>query len=125
MVAIPPSLYFLSPDIKRFAEKLIEKELSYLKLDKQGVSSYINDYFGRSRNDVISNMKWKLLYYGGYNSYNSNKINDLLKYYLLSTDFFLNRMDTTKPVNYLGMFDHYKSAIPNPFSYLLLPNLKQ
>lgn len=125
MVAIPPSLYFVSPNIKKFAEKLIEKELSYMKLDKQGIQGYINDYFGSSGNDVISNLKWKALYYGRYDSYNSNNINDLLKYYLLSTDFFLNKMDTSKTVKYLRMFDPYKSAIANPYSYLFLSDLEK
>ncbi|WP_231490803.1 hypothetical protein [Pedobacter sp. Leaf170] len=122
MVAIPPSLYFVSPNIKKYAEKLIEKELGYMKLDKKGINNYINDYFGSSANNVVANLKWKALYFGRYNSFDSNNINDLLKYYLLSTDFFLNRMDTTKPVKYIGLFDPYKSPVANPYSYLFLQN---
>lgn len=121
MVAIPPSLYFVSPGIKKYAAKLIEKELSYLKLDKTGVDNYINDYFKNGSNNVMANVKWKVLYYGGRNSNNSNNINDLVRYYLLSTDFFLNQMNVRKTVKYLGIFDPYKSPIANPFSYILQP----
>ena len=123
MVAIPPSLYFVSPGIKKYAARLIEKELSYLKLDKAGVSNYIKDYFKNGSNNVMANVKWKVLYYSRSDSNNSNNINDLLRYYLLSTDFFLNQMDVSKPVNYIGIFDPYKSPIANPYSYILLPKI--
>ncbi|MFC4210491.1 hypothetical protein ACFOWA_04825 [Pedobacter lithocola] len=121
MVAIPPSLYFVSPSIKKYAARLIEKELSYLKLDKEGLNNYINDYFTSGANNIMANVKWKVLYYGRSNSNNSNNVNDLLRYYLLSTDFFLNQMNVEKTVKYLGIFDPYKSPIANPFSYILLP----
>ncbi|RNL52581.1 hypothetical protein [Pedobacter jejuensis] len=125
MVAIPPSLYFVSPGIKKYAAKLIEKELSYLKLDKEGLNNYINDYFKNASNNVMANVKWKVLYYGRSNSNSSNNVNDLLRYYLLSTDFFLNQMNVEKTVKYLGIFDPYKSPVANPFSYILLPDNQQ
>ncbi|RYE18905.1 MAG: hypothetical protein EOP45_13415 [Sphingobacteriaceae bacterium] len=93
------------------------------QLDKAGVSNYIKDYFKNGSNNVMANVKWKVLYYSRSDSNNSNNINDLLRYYLLSTDFFLNQMDVSKPVNYIGIFDPYKSPIANPYSYILLPKI--
>lgn len=122
MVIIPPSLYFISPEIKSYAQLLIKKELSYLQLDQKGIDLYIEDYFKNENNNTISTIKWKALYYLNFDSEKSERINDLLKYYLLSTDFFINRMDTKRQVKYIGMFDPYKSPIPNPYSFILLPN---
>jgi len=122
MVIIPPSLYFISPDLKKYAKMLINRELSYLKLDPKGLDLYIEDYFKNSANNTLSTIKWKILYFLGYDSKNSERINDLLKFYLLSTDFFVNGKDIYKPVKYIGIFDPYKSPIPNPYSYILLPS---
>lgn len=36
--------------------------------------------------------------------------------FLLSTDFFLNKMDTSQPVTYIGFFNPYKTGCSNPFS---------
>lgn len=120
MVAIPPSLYFLSPKTKEYAINLIKAELSYLKLEPVGLNNYIDDYFKNTSNDIMSNIRWKIFYYLNFDSNKSNIINDLLKNYLLSSDFFLNQMDVSKTVNYLGMFNPYTSPIPNPYSYILL-----
>jgi hypothetical protein len=38
--------------------------------------------------------------------------------FLLSTDFFLNKMDTKQKVTYIGFFNPYKTGCSNPFSSL-------
>ncbi len=118
---IPPSLYFIAPELKTYAKKVLEKELFYLKLEPEGVSRYIDDYFRNNGNDTVSVLKWKALYYLKSNWKKSDRIRDLIKYYLLSSDFFINKTDETKVVNYLGLFNSYKSPIPNPYSFVLYP----
>lgn len=121
MCFIPPSLYFLAPGIKTYAESILKKELSYLKLEPAGVRKYIDDYFQATGNDTLSVLKWKVLYYLNSSWDKSDRIRDLLKYYLLSSDFFINKTDEKKEVHYLGLFNSYKSPVPNPYSFVLYP----
>ena len=59
----------------------------YLKLENGSVEKYVNDYFQNS-NDAVLRMKWKTMYYLNTTYEESNTLKDLIKYYLLSTDFF-------------------------------------
>jgi len=36
--------------------------------------------------------------------------------FLLSTDFFLNKMDRNQPIKYIGLYDPYLRPCQNPFS---------
>lgn len=121
MLVIPPSLYFVSPGQKKYAIYLLEKELVYLKIAPGSISKYVDDYFGASANDMVSSLKWKILYYLGYTWEKSDRITELIKYFLLSSDFFIHKMDESKMVNYLGLYSPYKSPVPNPYSFLLYP----
>lgn len=121
MFITPASLYFIAPGLKKYATLVLKKELYYLKLEPEGVSTYVNDYFKAIGNDMVSTIKWKILYYSNSNWEKSDRIRDLIKYYLLSSDFFINKTDESKPVNYLGFFNSYKSPMPNPYSFVLYP----
>jgi hypothetical protein len=121
LMMLPPALYLAAPKIRNYAAELIFKELHYLKLDRTGVDQYIADCFGESSNDIIANLRWKSLYYLGKGPYSSDHIFELIKYYLLSTDFFINKMDEQKKVKYLGLYSPYRSPIPNPYSFVLYP----
>jgi hypothetical protein len=120
-VAIPASLYFLSPTINEHAVLLIKWELYYLKLEEGSVERYIADYFRNAHNDLITKMKWKTMYYMRIKPEQSVTFFELVKYYLLSTDFFINRADESKEIKYLGLYSPYKSPVPNPFSFALYP----
>ncbi|MET4082389.1 hypothetical protein ABIB40_002347 [Pedobacter sp. UYP30] len=120
-VIVPPTLYFVSPSIKEFAIKLIEKELSYLKLRPGIAAQYVDDYFEHNKNNVLETAKWKTFYYLNYTAKNSNSLSELVKYFLLSTDFFIHKTDTVRGINYLGLYSPYTSPIPNPFSYVIYP----
>lgn len=119
-VVIPASVYFVSGSVKKYAVLLIEKELDYLKLEPGSVIKYVDDYL-QNNNDVISRLKFKTIYYFDINWKKSNHLKELIKYYLLSTDFFINKMDESKLVRYLGQYSPYKSPVPNPFAYTLYP----
>ncbi len=120
-VAIPASLYFIAPAINEHAVLLIKHELHYLRLEEGSVEKYIADYFKNAQNDLISKLKWKAMYYMRIKPEQSVTFFELVKYYLLSTDFFINRADESKEVKYLGLYSPYKSPVPNPFSFVLYP----
>ncbi|WP_316736903.1 hypothetical protein [Pedobacter aquatilis] len=117
---IPTSIYYISGSVSKYAVLLIKRELNYLKLENGIVEQYVNDYFHNS-NDAVTRMKWKTMYYLKLNWEKSNMLKELIKYFLLSTDFFINKMDESKPVKYLGFYSPYKSPVPNPFAYTLYP----
>jgi len=119
-LVIPASVYFVSGSVKKYAALLIEKELFYLKLEAGSVDKYVNDYFGNT-NNAMTRMRWKSMYYLNVTWEKSDQLMELIKYYLLSSDFFINKMDEHKTVHYLGLYSPYKSPVPNPFAYTLYP----
>jgi len=119
-VVIPASIFFVSGTVKKYASLLINKQLVYLKLERGSVDKYVNDYF-KDNNDIVFKVKWKAMYYLNLNWEDSDQLLELIKYYLLSSDFFINKMDENKIVRYLGLYNPYKSPVPNPFSYTLYP----
>lgn len=121
VLIVPPALYYVAPEVRQYAVKLIEKELWYLKLEPGSVMKYANDYIAATGNNTVSALKWKMLYYLRFTAEKSDRINDLVKYFLLSTDFFINKMDENKTVHYLGLYSPYHSPVPNPYSFILHP----
>jgi hypothetical protein len=121
MVIVPPGLYFVAPGVKAYAELILKKELFYLKMEPKGLKQYIEDYFAATGNNLLSTIKWKMLYFMNAGWEKSDRISDLMKYYLLSSDFFIHKMDESKEVHYLGLFNSYKSPMPNPYSFILYP----
>jgi hypothetical protein len=120
-IAIPASAYFLSSTVKEYAVLLIKREFHYLKLEEGSVEKYVNDYFQYPSNNLMEKLKWKAMYYLNIRPDKANSYFELLKYYLLSSDFFINKADETKIVKYLGLYSPYKSPVPNPFSFVLYP----
>jgi hypothetical protein len=118
---LPPSLYFIAPGTQEYALKILKKELYYLKITPGSTEKYVADYFKRLGNDTVSTLKWKTTYYLGLNYEKSDRIRDLIKYFLLSTDFFINKTDESKPVSYIGLYSPYTSAVPNPYSFVIYP----
>jgi hypothetical protein len=121
LLILPPALYISSPSLRKFAGKLIRQELNYLQLEPKGLDQYVDDYFNSSANHMLINMKWKTYYYLGIDATQSDQIFELIKYYLLSSDFFIHHMNEKEVVNYLGLYNPYKSPIPNPYSSILYP----
>lgn len=118
-VLIPSGLYLASPGQKKLAEQTIYKELHYLKLDPQGVTQFVEDYFKGSNPGFKEKMKWKAYFFLNSGTKGSDNLFQVVRAYLLSSDFFLNKTDVSKTVKYLGMFNPYKSQVPNPYSYVI------
>lgn len=118
---VPPSLYYIAPGTQEYALEIIKKELYYLKITPGSAEKYVTAYFLRMGNDTVSTLKWKTTYYLRLNYEKSDRVRDLIKYFLLSTDFFINKTDESKTVNYLGLYSPYTSPIPNPYSFIIYP----
>lgn len=94
-------------------ERRIQNELSFLKLDKEGVTRFVADYT-RSMSSK-SRLTLKGYSFLGLNAQKSQKINNLINAYLLSTDFFTNKMDESRTVKYVGLYDPYFRPCAHPF----------
>jgi hypothetical protein len=95
-------------------EKVIFSELGFLKLDNEGVRRFVADY----TRSMTSKNKMMLKGYSfmGIGAAKSQKINSLINAYLLSTDFFMNKMDEGRTIKYIGLYDPYTRPCAHPFS---------
>lgn len=109
-------------------EKIIIKDTDQLEVSSEVVKKYIME--GKAKNIwekfnftkreffrahyLISNSVFQLPYYGKYIQYRS----ELVGHFLLSTDFFINKMKTDIPINYVALYDPYFRPCSNPFSNL-------
>jgi hypothetical protein len=122
IVAIP-SLVFASTTPEEAVVGLIRNEFPYLQLDQKGVEQFAIDYYKANKklSSFAVQLKMKTCYFAKLDRNQSELVSDVISKYLFATDFFLNKMDETKPVNYLGMFNPYKTPCANPFSFIYYP----
>ena len=118
LVALPAmGIAYIS--YNKAATGFILNELDYLKLEVSGVEQFVQDYAkGKSDNYLL---KIRGLYMLDSSASKSKLVEELVKDYLLSTDFFRNRMDESKTIKYTGLYDPYKSPCANPFSAVYYP----
>ena len=118
-----PGFGFVSTSVKEAAVGIIMQELDYLKLDKKGVEQYVEDHYKTHyiNNSLTSQLKIRSFYFLHVKPEKSYLVKDLVENYLLSTDFFINKMDESKTVKYLGLYDPYTKPCFNPFSRLYYP----
>lgn len=114
-----PGMAFMAASYTEAAKGLILNELDYLKPEKAGVEQFVQEYaLSMTPNFPI---KIRSLYMVRASASQSKLVNDMVQDYLLSTDFFRNRMDEQKPLKYLGLYNPYKTPCANPFSNLYYP----
>lgn len=118
ILLIPTGIYFATPQKKEFAYNFIKNKLDYLQLDDDGVKKFIDDYFASNANNLQYNLRWKAYYLLSAGTEKSKGLFELVRTYLLSSDFFVNKMDTKKTVKYIGIFNTYTSPVANPYSYI-------
>ncbi len=80
------------------AAQRIERHFHYLDLDPEGVRAFVRDYT-KHRGEITRF---------------SEPREDIFERYLLSTDFFRNGADESRPVRYVLFFDPYVSPCWNP-----------
>ncbi|MDO1446008.1 hypothetical protein Q0590_07080 [Rhodocytophaga aerolata] len=116
-----PAIGFGAVSTKSAITGIIQKELSYLNLDKQGIEQYAADYLQYEGNVPRIELKLKMYRLLGVNSEKSSIVSALIEKYLLSTDFFLKNMDESRKINYIGYYNPYNSPCANPFSAQFYP----
>jgi len=101
---------------------LIEKHYGFLKINKQCVESFANDYVKHVELDTLSYLKLTALILFLKHPMENLRVFNILLDFIRSTDFFQNGLDTSKEVNYLGFrfydthLTPYTSPCYNPFS---------
>ena len=120
---------------KNVVSKIIQNQLAYLTLEPAAIDQFVNDIAATQYYDR-KNFGWKKQLFirvfhffdnpwialpgkSRYEQYCTFVVSD----FLLSTDFFLNKMDERKQVNYLALYEPYKRPCVNPFSNLFYPNV--
>lgn len=116
-----PVIGFGAVSTKSAIVGIIQKELSYLNLDKQGIEQYVADYLQYEGNVPHIELKLKMYHLLSVGSEKSSIVSALIEKYLLSTDFFLKNMDESRKINYIGYYNPYKSPCSNPFSAQYYP----
>jgi hypothetical protein len=110
------SFKFITDPFESVAKKIIRSELDYLTLDEPGIDRFVADYTKLKDRNYKLMMKGYSLF--GVNSSRSGKVHQLVSAYLLSSDFFQNKMDQSKPVKYIGLYDPYLRPCAHPFSHI-------
>lgn len=116
-----PAVAYVSTSVKSGAVGILLNEFKFLKIDEKGVENFVEDFFSKYSYDLTYHMKIKYYSILGITSERSNLIHDLANKYLLSTDFFRNRMDESKLVRYTGLYNPYQMPCSNPFSNIYYP----
>lgn len=116
------------------ARKIILKDTATLKIEKEELEKFFAAVKkNRTWDTLFSNahkhlVKWhyyvdnglfELPYATNYKVYRSKIVGT----FLLSTDFFRNKMNASLPVKYVALFDPYKQPCSSPFSNLYYPEM--
>ncbi len=121
VVALPAGWY-VATSVQEAAAGIITHELSYLELEPEGVARFVDDYL----KDPLSQYtpaKLKAYYALRTGADASMMVADLTRKYLLSSDYFINKMDEHRTVQYLGFYNPYRSPCANPFSSIHYPDV--
>ena len=120
--AVLPAGWYAATSVQEAATGIITREFSYLKLDPAGVARFVDDYL----KDPLSGYTHKELkasYALPMVARRSAMVTAMTRKYLLSSDYFINKMDEGKTVQYLGYYNPYRSPCANPFSSLHYPDV--
>lgn len=128
LAAISLSGFFASRSFKKVIYGILVEDLKGLKVTEDSIQKYIEDAeaeyfwgFTNGKKQFVKahyNIPFPLPYAFKYGHFRSIIVGT----YLLSTDFFLNKMDVSKPVTYIAYYNPYKRPCYNPFSNLYYPS---
>jgi len=118
-----PILSTYSSSVQEAMVGIIHNEFHFLKLDPQGVKRFVADYcrLNGLGKQLTMNLKTKTYRLLKVDAEHSNLVRILTHLYLISTDFFQNRMDESREVKYLGLYNPHKTPCANPFSAVYYP----
>lgn len=119
---------FVARSFKKILYNILVEDLQGLNVTKESIEQYIQEaelekFWGFTEGKIQFvkahyNLPFPLPYSHKYEHFKSIIVGT----YLLSTDFFINKMDVNKPVNYIAYYNPYKRACYNPFSSLYYPS---
>jgi len=117
-----PSLGAYAVPLNDATAGVILHQFDFLRLDKQGVARFVQDYYKINKNATLMiKLKMKLYYLLRTDAQQSQLVHSISTLYLLSTDFFQHRMDESRLVQYQGIYDVYKTPCAHPFSASYYP----
>lgn len=124
--AVPPVTLNVQGFMSYSVQSIIKRELAYLTIDPKGLEQFTEDYIEFVKTfPILGQQKFRMNIashnFLKRNAQNSDIVEGMVNKFLLSSDFFINRMDETKTVKYLGMHDKNKAACFNPFSHIYYP----
>ncbi|HEU5145766.1 MAG TPA: hypothetical protein VFT90_03590 [Chryseosolibacter sp.] len=105
---------FLTTSFEDSAEAIIKRELGFLNLDAAGVKAFVAD-FAKAK-DRLYKLTVKGYSFLRIDANQSGKVHELVSSYLLSTDFFANKMDESRIIKYVGLYDPYIRPCSHPFT---------
>ena len=119
LVAVP-GFGFAATTFEAAATGILQNQLDYLTLEPEGVEKFIQEFTKDRSNDY--RLKVRAMYVFGISPEHSFTVDELVRAYLLSTDFFMNQTDERKPVKYIGLYNPYTRPCTQPFSFLYYPS---
>jgi len=125
VITVCTSLYLLK-DFDSVVRSIIKKDTAKLRVNDEIIDQFIAeavkekkwDQFNFQKKAFIkfcyffSNPIFSLPMRGKYIQYRSF----IVRNFLLSTDFFIHKMDTDSDIRYIGLHNPYKRPCSNPFS---------
>ena len=119
-VAIPAVAY-LSTNLKDSTAAIIINEFHYLNLDGEGANKFVEAYLQKYPPSSKFTAKVRSANLLGMKASNARLGSTITQEYLLSTDFFRNKMDESRIVKYIGFYNPYHMPCTNPFSTTFYP----
>lgn len=124
--------YKIMSPLQKSIFDILKQDLNGLKVNENDILKFADQAavenpwgFSASKCKFISlynslNFKWfPLPYKYKYDQYRA----DIVGRFLLSTDFFINKMDESKNITYIGIiYSPYKTPCSNPFSASFYPS---
>ena len=84
----------------------LRQRLDYLELEEEGVVHFARDLRKRRLHTLLRRLK----------AGDAETAEWLVQQFLMSSDFFWNGADESRPVGYMGYYDPYERPCANPFA---------
>lgn len=127
-VAAGASAFFSWPNNISIYKRILNQGTEGLKVEESLIDKFLDDIKNKRNWNPLSKSKRNLLkiyfplesilFLLPYQTKYKQSKAELVGWFLLSTDFFMNKMQNEKNISYVGVFDPYKGACSNPFSHL-------
>ncbi|HMJ71566.1 MAG TPA: hypothetical protein VK508_21875 [Cyclobacteriaceae bacterium] len=122
---------YIFPAFKSTVRRILTKDTEGLRVNLSSINQFIDDAQREQFLNTFSRVKRILItihtYAGPFRGIlpYANKCvqyrGQITGHFLLSTDLFRNKMDTSKPVEYTGFYNPYTQPCSNPFSSIYYP----